>query len=108
MADANAQARPIIQEEFAIVVPAGVSGTFFGTFGDPEVIPVMTRQGYQDHLVTPLKAETSQFATLTPEQVQALARGSLVRTQTGRTFFIQTVDYTAVVVWTFILTDREI
>lgn len=105
MADANAQARPIVQEEFTIT---GLTGTFYGTFGDPEVIPVMTRQGYQDHIVTPLKAETVQFAALTDPQIQALARGSLARTQTGRTFFIQTVDYTAVVVWTFILTDREI
>jgi hypothetical protein len=105
MADANAQARDLIQEVFTIT---GLTGTFYGTFGDPEILPVMTRQGYQDHLVTPLKVETTQFAALTSPQVQALARGSLIRTQTNRTFFIQVVDYTGVVVWTFILTDREL
>ncbi len=105
MADANAQARPIIQEAFTI---AGLTGTFYGTFGDPELMPVMTRQGYQDHIVTPLKVESTEFAALSAPQIQALARGSLVRTQMNRTFFIQMVDYTGVVVWTFILTDREI
>lgn len=108
MAEANAQARTIIQEAFTVTVPAGIATTFFGTFGDPEIMPVMTRQGYQDHLVTVLKVEATEFAALTSPQIQALARGSVVRTATGRTFFIQTVDYTGVVVWTFILTDREL
>lgn len=105
MADANVQARDIIQEAFTIT---GLAGTFYGTFGDPELMPVMTRQGYQDHLVTVLKVQTTEFAALTSPQIQALARGSLVRTQTSRTFFIQMADYTAVVVWTFVLTDREL
>lgn len=105
MAEANAQARTIVQEAFTIT---GLSGTFYGTFGDPEIMPVMTRQGYQDHLVTPLKVEATEFAALTSPQIQALARGTLVRTQTNRTFFIQVADYTGVVVWTFILTDREL
>lgn len=107
LADANAQARPIIQEAFTFVgAMAGV--TYYGTFGDPVIMPVMTRQGYQDHLVTPLKAESVQFATWTAPQLDALARSSIIRTSTGRTFFINVVDYTSVVVFTFVLTDRQL
>lgn len=107
LVEANIQCRVIIQEAFTLVAESpSVSRT--GTFGDPEIMPVMTRQGYQDHLVYPLKVEASQFSTLTAEQLDALRGRSIVRTATGRTLYIQTADYTAVVVYTFILTDREL
>lgn len=102
LVEANQQARPIIQEEFTIV--GDLSGTiYFGTFGDPVIMPVMTRQGYQDHLVTPLKAEKSQWPITPPGE-----RISIIRTQTGRTLFVQVVDFTEAVVYTFILTDRSL
>jgi hypothetical protein len=107
LVEANTQARDIVQEAFTLVGESPAV-TRYGTFGDPEIMPVMTRQGYQDHLVTPLKVEASQFSGYTAEQLDALARRSIVRTQTGRTMFIQVADYTAVVVYTFILTDRDL
>ncbi len=113
LADSNVQTRPTIQEDFQFLdtvtkLPAGT--VFTGTFGDPQIIPVMTRQGYQDHLVTPLKVETAQFtaAGWTADQLNAIARRSIQRTATGRTIFIQVADYTGVVVFTFLLTDREL
>lgn len=110
MAAGNVQTRAVIMEEFHFLDANGnvEPKAYVGTFGDPQIMPVMTRQGYQDHLVTPLKSESVLFAGLTPDQLNALARRSLIRTQTGRTMFIQVVDYTAVVVYTFILTDREL
>lgn len=106
LAGANVQTRTVIQE--ALVLSEDPSGTYAGTFGDPQIMNVMTRQGYQDHLVTPLKVERVMFADWTPQEIDALARKTLVRTQTGRTFFINIVDYTEAVVFTFILTDREL
>lgn len=106
MEDANEQTLAVIAEAFTFV---GGDGTIFnGVFGDPMIMEVMTRDGYQDHLVTPLVIQRSQFANFTSDQLNALARMSLVRTQTGRTFFINVVDYTAVVVYKFILTDRQL
>jgi len=106
MADAMAQARAITAEEFTIVGQSPPV-VYFGTFGNPQVIPVMVDNGYQDHLVTPVKAELAQpngaFPTLS-----TLAHGSLVRTQTGRTFFIQVIDYTDPVAVTFLCTDRTL
>ena len=99
MAAANVQARPTIQEAFTI---EGDATVYYGTFGDPQLIPVMTRQGYQDHLVTELIAQAIQFASA------PLSRVNLVRTQTGRTFFVHMVDATEVVVYKFVLTDRSL
>lgn len=65
-------------------------------------MPIMTATGYQDHIVMPFKAQASQFAT-PPEARQALSRP-----QTNREYFIQMVDYTNPVVYTFILVDREV
>lgn len=106
LAAANVQTRTTLQEDLTFATDPGV--TYTGTFGDPQIMPVMTRQGFQDHLVTPLKIERALFAGWTDDELNALARTALVRTQTGRTFFIQMVDYTEAVVFTFILTDREV
>lgn len=106
LANANVQTRTVLQE--ALTFTADPGGEYTGTFGDPQIMPIMTRQGYEDHLVTPLKVERVLFADWTSDELNALARTTLVRTQTGRTFFIQVVDYTEAVVFTFILTDREI
>lgn len=106
MTDAMAQARDIIGEAFTIVgqSPAVI---YYGTFGNPQIVPVMGDTGYQDYLVTPVKAELTQpngaFPTLS-----TLAHGSLVRTQGGRTFFIQALDYTDPVAVTFLCTDRTL
>ena len=74
----------------------------YGTFGDAQPMPIMTSNGYQDHIVMPFKAEASQFATA-PEAHQYLERPL-----TSRRYFIQMVDYTNPVVYTFILVDREV
>lgn len=106
MAAANVQTRAVIQEALTFAEDPG--GQYTGTFGDPQIMNVMTRNGYQDHLVTPLKVEKVLFAGWTAPELDALARTTLVRTQTGRTFFINAVDYTEAVVFTFILTDRQL
>jgi hypothetical protein len=106
LARANVQVRDVIQE--AVTLALDPEEEYTGTFGDPVVIPVMTRTGYEDHLITPLKIERVQFSAWTAEELNTIARTTLVRDQTGRTFFIQAVDYTEAVVYTFILTDREL
>lgn len=100
-----AQVRDVIQETFTVTgeTPAAIR---YGTFGDPQVVPLMTRQGYQDTVVIPLKSATTYFASAAA--ASAFARGTLVRTSTGRSYFIQAVDYTEVDVYTFLLTDREL
>ena len=97
LATANTQARPINQEEVVIN-----SAKLYGTFGDPQVMPVMTRAGYQDHLVNTLKVSRDQFSS------DPVAKTTITRPATGRKFFVQVVDYTNPVVYTFILTDREL
>lgn len=103
MAGANVQTRAVIQEAFTITGDLTVRT---GTFGDPVLMPIMTRQGYQDLLVIPLTVESVLFATL--GAAEAAARNTIVRTTTGRTMFCQMVDYTAVVVYKFLLTDRQV
>jgi hypothetical protein len=103
--EANDQTQAVIQEAFTRVGEAPAV-TRYGTFGDPQIMPVSTRQGYQDYLVTPLKVRASQFAN--PAAAEAFARKEIIRTATGRTFFVQVVDFTEVVVYTFMLTDREL
>lgn len=97
MAAANAQLRDVIQEA------AEINGmVVYGTFSDQQLIPVMTRHGYEDHLVTEFKAEANQFPS------PPIAKGSLLRPQTSQNFFVQMVDAKNPVVYTFILTDREL
>lgn len=99
MADCNTQARDIVQE---LVELNGAQ--VYGTFGDPQLMPVMTGTGYQDHLVTPFKVSADQFGGGSPPA----ARQSLTRASNQRSYFIQIVDYTNPVVFTFLLTDREL
>lgn len=84
--------------------PVQINGSVvMGTFGDPQIMPVMTRNGSEDHIVTTLQVARSAFAGKdVPSKV------SLTRPATSRTFFIQAVDDTHPVVFTFILTDREL
>jgi hypothetical protein len=98
--------KPIDAEAFTFVGdvsgPGGTAIVYYGTFGDPVLMPVMTRQGWQDYLTTPLKVRAAQFATAPSVEKHK----KLVRTQTGRDFFIQAIDYTGVVVYTMVLVDR--
>lgn len=96
MADGNAQARAILQE----LVEIG-GKTYYGTFGDAQLLPVMTRNGYQDQLVTAFRASRDQFAA-DPD-----ARQTLTRESTQHEYLIQMVDTSAPVIYTFLLTDRE-
>lgn len=103
MAEATRQARPIAKEPFTIVgelTPPLVPRV--GTFGNVTVIPVMTRQGYQDHEVMFMRAEKVLFVTK-PEP-----RGQIVRTETGQTLFVQAVEAYDQVVYVFTLTQREL
>ncbi len=94
---AFAQTRGTLQEAAEIN-----SATIYGTFSDQQLVPVMTRMGYEDHLVTTFKASADQFPTApTPRQ-------KLIRPQTNQSFFIQAIDTKNPVVLTFILTDREL
>ena len=108
ISDTTGSATPLLTEAFTFVDdtsgPGGQPVVYQGTFGDPILMPVQTRQGYQDYLVTPLKARAAQWTTAP----SAENHKKLVRTATGRTFYVQSVDYTAVVVYTFICTDRAI
>ena len=102
MAACTAQARPIVQEAFTIV---GGDGTvFFGTFGDPQVTPIMTRQGYTDYLAVTMTAEAAQFIG----NPFASKKTTITRTATGQVYFVNVVDYKGIVVWQFILTDRDL
>ena len=102
LAACNQQARGLNQEPFTVV---GGDGTVYsGTFGDPQVMPIMTRQGYQDYLAVTMTAEAAQF-TGNPF---ASKKTTINRTQTGQTYYLNAVDYKGVVVWSFILTDRDL
>jgi hypothetical protein len=96
MADANVQVRPIVQETAEIE-----GATIYGTFGDAQLVPLMTRSGYQDLLATPFRANRDQFAA------DPASRQNLIRNSTGRTYFIQMVDTSHPVIFTFMLVDRE-
>lgn len=73
-----------------------------GIFGDAVMMPVMTKTGYQDYLVTPVKVSRAQFSAA------PAAHQSLVRTSTGRTMFVQIVDPSNPVVYTLVCTDRDL
>lgn len=99
MAAATAQASPVLQEAFTLA--AGAT-SYMGTFGDAVLLPEMMPTGYQDHLVTSVKALRSAFATApTSKQV-------LTRTGTGVGYFIQIIDTSDPVVYTFLTTERTL
>ncbi len=104
MDEGNTQSREINQEAFTIVDESPATSRL-GTFGDPQIMPIETRQGYQDYLVTPMKVQASEFEGY---DTSTLARKKVIRTATGRTLFIQVVDYTEVVAYTLLLTDRAL
>ena len=102
LASCNAQVRAIVQEAFTIT---GGDGTvYYGTFSDPQVMPIMNRQGYQDYLAVTMTAEASQF-TGNPF---ASKKTTLTRTATGQVYLVNVVDYKGIVVCHFILTDRDL
>ncbi len=97
LATANDQSKGAVQE---LAIIGG--DEIYGTFGDAQPMPIMTNSGYQDHIVMPFKATASQFAAA------PAAKQKLSRPLTARDYFIQMIDYTNPVVFTFILTDREV
>ncbi len=101
MTVATAQARPIIQEDFTIT---GTTGNFFGTFGDPIMMPVMTRNGYEDRLVTELKADATQAGLA----AALVGRAKITRTQTSAIYLVNIADTKNPVVFTASLVDRDI
>lgn len=94
---ANTQSRQVNQE--AVEIDGKI---LFGTFGDPVPMPIMTRQGYKDHLVLPLKVSRDQFAA------DPVARCTVKRPATDKTYISQIIDMTNPVVYSFVLVDREL
>ena len=97
LAAANAQSLGTLAE--SVVVNGKV---LQGVFGDPEMMPVMVAEGYKDYLLIPLKISADQFPSTPPTHV------SIERVSNGRPYFVQFVDYTNPVVYTFLLSDRQI
>lgn len=103
MAAGAVQSRPAIREPFAIV--GEVSPPLVprvGVFGNVSVIPIMTRQGYQDHEVMFMRAEKVLFATKPEPRIE------ITRTETGQTLFVQAVENKDPVIYVFTLTEREL
>jgi hypothetical protein len=101
MTEANAQMRLLIKSGFTHVGESP-SVSRLGTFGNAQVIPVMTRQGYEDHAVVFMEVERSLYAT--PPQ----AKGEIRRTKTGTRYFVQAIDKSSPVIYIFTLTERAL
>lgn len=97
---AEATANSLLTESFTHVGESP-SVSRLGTFGNPTVVPLETRYGYQDHVVTYLTVEAALYAT-PPDP-----HGEIHRTQTGQTYYVQAIDTKNPVVYTFTLTDRQ-
>lgn len=101
MTEGNRQLRTIIKADFTHVGESPAV-TRQGTFGNANVIPVMTRQGWEDHLVVFMEVERSLYATA-PE-----SKTEINRTDTNITYFIQAIDKSSPVLFIFTLTEREL
>jgi hypothetical protein len=101
MAESNFQLRTIIKSDFTHVGESPEVSRL-GTFGNAQVIPVMTRQGYEDHAVVFMEVERSLYAT--PPQ----AKGEILREETGVRYFVQAIDKSSPVLYIFTLTEREL
>jgi hypothetical protein len=97
MRDCNRQTRAINQEAVTIN-----GSKYFGTFGDPQLMPVMTRNGSEDHIVQPFISSADQYAS------KPLSHQNLTRQKTNVVYFVQMVDAKDPVAYTFILVDREL
>lgn len=95
MADGNSQTEPVVMEDVKIG-----GEVVKGTFGDAVMMPVMTQEGYQDQLVTPVKIAVALL------HVAPKAKQSLTRISVNRDMFIQIVDISNPIVWTLLVTDR--
>lgn len=96
MAGCNRQTRTVNQEA-AIINGSKV----FMTFGDPQLMPVMVREGYENLLVYPAVASADQFAS--PPK----SRQNVTRLKNGVVYFCQMVEAKDPVAYTFILVDRD-
>src|SRR5688500_2627809 len=97
MAACNRQTRAINQEEVVIN-----GSKHRGSFGDPQMMPVMTRNGYEEQMVPPFVSSADHYAS------PPLSRQKLTRTKNNVEYFIQMVDARDPVLFTFILVDREL
>lgn len=102
MAEGNRQLRTIIKSDFTHVGESPAV-TRQGTFGNANVIPVMTRQGWEDHLVVFMEVERSLYTGAEPE-----AKTEINRTDTNTTYFVQAIDKSSPVLFIFTLTEREL
>ena len=97
IAAANAQTQDVLQE---LVQLDGKE--YYGTFGDAVLMPIMTRAGYEDQLVTGFRASRTQFSE------DPAAHSTLTRVSTGHNYFVQIIDTSNPVLYVFQLTDREV
>jgi hypothetical protein len=102
LANANVQLRTLIKSDFTHVGESP-QVTRQGTFGNATVIPIMTRQGYEDHLVVMMEVERVLYTGAEP-----VAKGTIVRTDTSTTYFVQAIDKSSPVLFIFTLTERSL
>jgi hypothetical protein len=76
-------------------------GEVNGSFGSPQLIPLMTRHGYKDVTATVFSIERSLLPTAPS------ARTELTRTQTGTVYLIQAVDTSDPIFFKLVLVSRE-
>lgn len=100
IAEATEQSRPVNKRAFTIVGESPAVSRV-GAFGQQSIVPVMTRQGYQDHQVLFARVEASLFSTPPQPHIE------LVLTDSGKTLFVQAIDNSDPVLYTFMLTERE-
>jgi len=96
IAECQNQARDINQEEVEIN-----GESWFGTFGDPQVISDMVRHGYENEIVIPFVAAAGQQAT------EPVALQVLKRKQNNVEYLIRSIDPKDPVTLTFLLVDRK-
>ncbi len=96
MAECNRQTRAINQEEVEIN-----GSIWFMTFGDPQVLQDMVRQGYEGQIVIPAVAAAGQHA------VAPLPNQELTRKKNNVKYLIQSIDTKDPVALTFVLVDRD-
>jgi hypothetical protein len=101
MTEGNVQLRTVIKSDFTHVGENPVA-IRQGTFGNATVIPVFTRQGYEDHAVVFMEVERSLYA------VEPQSKGEITRLDVNKVFFVQAIDKSSPVIFIFTLTEREL
>lgn len=89
------QTRPYLKENVELS-----AGIVLGTFGVPQLTPMMMREGYKDIVTTTLTVERALMAS------PPVPRSKAKRVQTGTVYFVQAVDTTSAVNYSLILVNK--